>query len=114
MKSKLENLPRYHTESVSLQAKLYNLIRLALVHKKAMIRFSIEGLRNIDILLDNDCWICVDSSLNDIPVFAWTDFQTENRDNLHLPIACKLYSYHIHAHLIVEPVKEAVTSKLSA
>ena len=114
MKSRLDNLPRYHTSEVTIEAPLYNQIKLALLRSKKPLRFSIANLRHIEVILDHEYWVCVDASLNDIPVFAWTDFDNSHRDNLHKPIAAKLYSYHAHASLIVDKVSDQIQNNLQA
>ena len=48
------------------------------------------------------------SRLDDMPIAAWTDFEIHNRDNLHKSIQCQLKLYHIHAHLILDRVLEAM------
>ncbi len=114
MKSKLDNLPRYQTTEISVAARLYNQIKLVLIRSDQPLRFEIDNLKNIEIILDHEYWVCVDSSLNDIPIFAWTDFQVEHRDSLHKPIAAKLYSYHAHAELIIKKVMDQIDQKLQA
>jgi hypothetical protein len=48
-----------------------------------------------------------------MPVMAWLEFQTEHRSALHIPIACRLYSYHCHADVIQPQVLEAIADELS-
>lgn len=104
MKTRLKNLPRYQTEHTVVEASLINLVKLALIRLKSPLRLSISDLKNIDLILEHEYWVCIDSSLNDIPIFAWTDFQTTARSDLHTPIDCKLYSFHAQADLIINTV----------
>lgn len=113
MKSILDKLPRYSTEDVSLPAPLYNKVKLGLLKLDKTLTFDIHGLRNLEVLLDSETWICRDVSLNNIPVLAWTEFNTTNRINLHEPVACKLYTYHAHAMLIIDTLLEQVDLELT-
>ena len=40
--------------------------------------------------------------LHDVPIVAWTDFQTQGRDNLHEPIPCEIRLYHFAARMILK------------
>lgn len=112
MKSKLEGLPRYSSETTSVPAELFNLVRLALIRLGNPLRFSVKGLKDLDLMLDNETWICVDSSLNDIPVLAWTEFEAGHRESLVEPIACRYYTYHAHADKIFDTVVEFMADYL--
>jgi len=114
MKSKLDGIPRYSSGAATLPAVLFNLVRLALLRLGNPLEFSIPGLKNIEVILDEETWICFDSSLNDIPVLAWTDFEIAHRENLHEPIACQLLFYHIHAKKIIDKVTEEIQSILDS
>jgi len=114
MKSKLEGIPRYSSEATTVPAEFFNLVKLALLRLKSPIEFSIPDLKNIEILLDEETWICFDSSLNDIPILAWTDFEIAHRETLHEPISCQLYCYHMHAKKILDKVMQETHSILDA
>ncbi len=113
MKSMLDKLPRYSTEEVSLPAPLYNKVKLGLLWIDKSLVFDIHGLRNLEVILDSETWICRDISLNNIPILAWTEFNTANRVNLHEPVSCKLYTYHAHAMLIIDTLLEQVDLELT-
>jgi len=112
MKKKLEGLPRYSSENTTVPAELFNLVRLALMRLENPMRFPVPGLKHIEVLLDNETWICVDSSLNDIPVLAWTEFEASHRDSLVDPIACLYYTYHAHADKIFDSVVDYMADYL--
>jgi len=59
-------------------------------------------------MLQKDAWIIVDRVLNDVPVVAWTDFQTEHRTTLHEPIKCRIRLYHAHGAIIMQRTLEAM------
>ena len=72
------------------------------------IRFKIPTLNHLDLIVQEDSWIIVDRVLNDIPVVAWTDFQTEDRDNLHEPINCEIRLYHFAARMVLQTTLDAM------
>lgn len=112
MKSKLEGIPRYSSRSTDVPAALFNEIRLSILRLDESIRFPIPGLRSLEVILDKETWIVVDASLNDVPVLAWVDFETEHRSNLHEPIKCKLYTYHAHTDVIMDTVMRELHREL--
>jgi len=109
MKSKLEDLPSFETRRETVKAIHYNLVQVALKRLGSPLRFALPRLRSLDLHLEQDAWIVVDKSLNDIPVMAWIDFDTSKRDNLHEDIPCILKIYHSHAGILIEKVMEAMT-----
>lgn len=112
MKSRLEGIPPYSTEASTIPAALFNEVRLAILRLDKSLNFPIPGLRTLELILDEEAWIVIDASLNEIPVLAWTDFETRDRSNLHQPISCRLITYHAHAKLILEKVKQAIHKEL--
>ncbi|MDH5228962.1 MAG: hypothetical protein OEZ58_12625 [Gammaproteobacteria bacterium] len=104
----LEGLPRYSSEDSEIEAALFNEVKLAMLRLEDRYQFQLPGLRTLEMIIDKDSWICIDRSLNNMPVFAWTEFQTQNRTSLHEPIACKLFYYHQHAERIVDKVKQEI------
>lgn len=113
MKSRLDELPRYSSRNCVLPAATYNRIRLGLLRLGCPLRFALTGMRTLEIVLENDAWICVDSGLNDYPILAWVEFQSAHRSALHLPIPCRLFTYHAHAELIESQVLEITESVLA-
>ena len=112
MKSRLEDLHRYDSRADEVDAELFNQVRLALLRLENPLRFPLPGLRHLEMILDEETWICVDESLNDIPVLAWLDFETAGRASLHEPIPCRLFTYHCHADIIIERIRENIFSIL--
>jgi len=112
MKSRIEDVPKLKTESSDIDSQLYNRARLALLRLEDPLRLRLPGLRGMDILLDSQAWVCVDRTLYDLPVLAWTDFEHAKRDSLHSPIRCLLHYYHIHADLIGDTILETVNREL--
>ena len=114
---RLRGLPPYSTAQSSVEAQYFNIIRLAQRRLSAPIRLQLKGLAKVDMIIDHDSWVCVDTTLNDLPIAAWTDFKSEGRDNLHEPIGCTLTYYHFKASAIVknalEITKELLTHRLA-
>lgn len=77
------------------------------------IRFPLPVLRHLEMVLDDEAWVCVDESLNDIPVLAWVEFQSCGRTNLHQPVVCRLHTYHCHADIIIDRIMESIHSILN-
>ena len=108
MKSYLTDIPVYETLKTAVSAEHFNLVQIALKRLGSPIRLELPKLRTLDFLLDEETWIIVDRSLNDIPVMAWLDFETKDR-GLHEPLNCTLNLYHAHANIIHPRVIEAMT-----
>jgi len=113
MKSRIDDVPKLKTEPTMVTGPVFNQARLALLRLENPLRIKLPGLRSMDILMDGQAWVCVDRSLYDLPVLAWTDFAHEDRNNLHSPVNCLLHFYHIHADLIGDTILEAVNKELT-
>ncbi|NOY71100.1 MAG: hypothetical protein GXP14_01780 [Gammaproteobacteria bacterium] len=102
--TRLEDVPVIKISPVSIAAGNYNRIRLALLRLDNPLRIPLPELRGMDLIVDEEAWVCVDRTLYDLPVLAWTAFKNQGRSALHLPINCQLNYYHIHANVIAETV----------
>lgn len=98
---RLKEVPIYSSFPTQVEAIHYNQIRLALRRLANPIRLELINQRNIDMLIDNDSWVCVDRNMDDMPIAAWTDFETQDRNNLLAPVKCNLHYYHGAAGMIV-------------
>ena len=108
MSISLNDVPIYENKTVEIPAEYYNRIRLGQIRLPSPIRLELAGLKDIDAILDGDTWVCLETSLNDLPVLAWTEFEVENREALHEPVRCKLCLYNIHADLITETALKTI------
>jgi len=108
MYSRLDDMPVYESYSTTVKAIHFNHVQHALNKLGESIRFSIPRMKHLDLILEKRAWIIVDRVLNDVPIAAWTDFQTSNRDNIHQPIRCTQKLFHIHAELILDRSLEAM------
>jgi hypothetical protein len=95
-----------------VEAQYFNVAQTALKRVGEQWRFKIPGLNHLDVILQEDAWIVVDRVLNDMPVAAWTNFQTEGRDNLHEPVACDIRIYHFAARMVLQTTLNAMENHL--
>jgi hypothetical protein len=105
---RLNDLQPLHTLKRVIQADDYNRVRLALRRIGNPLRFELQNLRCLDIILNDQHWVCVDPCMRDRPVMAWTDFQAARRSAIHTPVECMLRMYHVHAGLVMGEVLDGV------
>lgn len=112
MKSRLDDVPVLKARSTSVDAAHFNTIRLGLLRLGAPLRYQLEGLRGLDILMDDQLWLCVDRTMDDLPVLAWKDFELASRASLDEAIPCTMLYFHAHADKIEQEVLDFIASKL--
>ncbi|WP_455208794.1 hypothetical protein [Kaarinaea lacus] len=100
MKSRLSDIPIIKSVPSYVGATHFNRVRLSQLRLDPSLRLELFSLRGLDIVIDDDAWVCIDRTLGDLPVLAWTDFDKNSRKGLHQPVPCKLRFYHNHADLI--------------
>ncbi|MDZ7661906.1 hypothetical protein [Thiohalophilus sp.] len=108
MYRRLDDVPVFEYRDGELPAIYYNDVQVALKRLGEDLRFAIPRLKHLDLILQKDAWIIVDRVLNDVPVVAWTDFQTAHRSSLHEPIPCRIRLYHMHGPLVMSRTLEAM------
>lgn len=101
MRSRLPNIPVLRSVNTTIGAEPFNRARLALMRFENPLRLVLPGLRGLDMMIDRDTWLCIDRTLNDLPVLAWTDFQVTGR-GLHEPVACRALYFHAYANVIIK------------
>ena len=84
-----------------IEAACYNRVRLAQLRLGKPLRVELTQHRGLEVILYDDCWLCVDSFAGDQYVLAWREFQIHARENLYEPIACQLHLYHHCAGLVM-------------
>lgn len=89
-----------------VDAACYNQVRLGLRRLPRPLRLQLPRHRGLELVLDDEGWLCVDAARNDLPVLAWHDFDACGRSALHEPVVCRLNMYHIHAGLVMGTVLE--------
>lgn len=102
MIKRLTDIPVYSSTQATIDAEIYNTIRLATQRLPLPIRLSLPRFHYIDLVIDHDSWACVDRSINDLPIVAWTEFDISQRAALHLPLSCKISRYHFQSEQIAE------------
>jgi hypothetical protein len=95
-----------------LEAVCYNRVRLALRRLGRPLRVPLPRHRGLEAILDNDAWVCVDTTRDDLPVLAWRAFGTQGRGGLHEPVDCRLDLYHFHAGLVMGSALDALDTAL--
>ncbi len=110
-KPPLRVLPR------TVKAADFNRVRLALRRLGRPLRVTLAAHRGLEIILDNQAWVCVDSLHQDLLILAWRSFDTAERYGLHEDVRCELCLYHTHAGLIMgsalEQLGQALTQRLT-
>jgi len=104
MVTRIHDMPAYETRAGELDASLYNLWRRARHRLDLPLRIDLQGLKQMTLIIEHDCWVVVDQCQYDMPVLAWLDFQDDGRDALHTPVPCTINYYHYLAGRIEEKV----------
>jgi hypothetical protein len=112
MYKRLEDIPVYEFRDGTVDARYFNRVQIALHRLGESIRFAIPKLKHLDLILEPHTWIIVDRVLNDIPVAAWTGFESGQRDNLHQPVRCRIQLYHANADMVLARTLEAMETLL--
>lgn len=98
----------------SIEASICNHVRLALRRIGCPLRVEVPGHRGLEVIRDDDVWLCVDANADDQPVLAWRAFSGHGRDNLHEPVTCSLELYHRYAGLVMGSALDALDEAVSA
>lgn len=101
-------MPRFETRAGQVKAIHYNHVQTGLSRLHIKLRYNLPKLRDLHLILQKDAWIVVDNSLNDMPVIAWTNFNTEHRENLHENINCEICLFHYAAEMILDRTLDAM------
>jgi hypothetical protein len=97
----------------TVEAAVYNHVRLALRRLGAPLRVAVPRHRGLEIILDHHRWLCVDANAEDQPVMAWMDFASHGRDDLQAPVACTLELYHRFAGLVMGSALDSLDEALN-
>jgi len=104
MVTRIHDMPVYATRTEQVDAPLYNLWRRARLHLNMPLRIELLQLKQLVLILEEDCWVVVDQVQYDFPVMAWVDFEDAGRSSLHTPVSCTLNYYHHLANQLQEKV----------
>jgi len=108
MKSRLNDIPILKSVPTYIESRHYNRIRIGIDRLGPPLRVELLNLRGLDLVADNEAWVCVDRTMNDLPILAWTDFEVSKRTSLIEAVGCRLNFYHSHADLICGSVLSIV------
>ena len=103
-----EEVPVYEFRDSEINATHFNHVQVALKRLGDEIHLSLPRLKTLELILQKEAWIIVDRAFNDVPIAAWTDFQTSHRDDLHSPVKCRIRFYHANADIILERTLDAM------
>jgi len=93
----------------TIEAACYNQVRLALCRLGSPLRIALPDHTGLVIILNDRRWLCVDSNHDDLPIMAWSDFDTHRHNQaLHAPVPCRLHLYHMHAGLVMGSALDAL------
>jgi hypothetical protein len=96
----------------TIPAAHYNCVRLALKRLGCPLRLELQRPAMI-LLLDEDLWAGMAPWDEDLPLLAWSEFDTR-RSGLDQPVACRLHLYHAHAGLLMGMALDALDAGLRA
>jgi hypothetical protein len=108
------NFPVLESERVVINAQRYNRVRLALAWLDNPARIELTGMHDLELILNDKIWLCIDTGLGNLPVLAWKEFETDRRNALHEPVMCRVDYYNLHAELIKDRVMEIMDRLLTA
>ncbi|MDT8382866.1 MAG: hypothetical protein RRB22_00465 [Gammaproteobacteria bacterium] len=114
MNWRLDDIPVYELTETTVSAADFNRVQLAFHRIEQTLHIPLTGLRSLELILEREAWIVVDHDANDLPILAWTDFQSGHRSSLHQPVPCTLKTYHMHARVILEQVHDFMARELAA
>lgn len=84
---------------LTLPARRFNRVRLALRRLESPLQITLPELNPHIAVLNNDVWIIHEGRLQTHPVAAITDFR--RRRSLHSPVTATLHLYHEHAERLL-------------
>ena len=112
MPNPLDEHDTLHTMRKVIPAEHYNRVRLALKRLSNPLLVELSPMRQLKIILLDQYWLCFDFCMNDMPVLAWTEFETLGRSALNEPVECELRLYHCHAGMIMGEVLQTLDHSL--
>lgn len=95
--ARLADMPIMAQRDDALEAEVFNVWRRARNHFGQPIRLEGLGLKQMEVVLTDRYWVCVDAIRHDCPILAWVEIEDVGRSSLHEPIPCKLNYYHFAA-----------------
>ncbi|MFO8154900.1 MAG: hypothetical protein ACQERR_05145 [Pseudomonadota bacterium] len=109
---RLWDLPTYRTMETGMALERFHCLRLFLLRAGEPRILDLRGLRSLGLLLEDEAWVCIDRTMNDLPVAAWTHFRRPASLAPGEQVTCQLHHYHSHASLIVNSILEKAESEV--
>jgi hypothetical protein len=106
----LRDIPPLRIVPYTLDAALYNHVRLALLRIANPLELELEKL-GIDMVLEKTCWVGYHSQQMSLPLIAWDGFDI-HRSALDAPVACTMHLYHHHSWLQMPKILSAMDEEL--
>ena len=107
-----EDYPTLRVMHKTITADDYNRIRIGLSREKLPWRIKLTRIRCLQFVLNETAWVCIDECQDDLPIMAWADFNTEQRESLEDPVSCRLHLYHTHAGLVMGNALDALVESI--
>ena len=104
----VSDLQPLHRQRRIIPAQDYNRVRLALGRLGNPLQVPLQGMRCLEMVLEDRFWTCIDSCSFDRPILAWTAFETGARSGINDPVTCELRFYHVHGGLVMGEVLETL------
>ena len=110
----IDNISALRILPKTIEAICYNHVRLALSRLGNPLRVELPEHRGLEVILNTQHWLCVDSNHDDQPIMAWLNFDTRSHNQaLHEPVPCQLRLYHMHAGLVMGSALDALDQSLA-
>lgn len=106
----LRDIPPIRSVPFTLEAALYNQVRLALLRIANPLELEL-GKLGIDMVLEKACWIGYHCQQMSLPLIAWDGFAI-HRSALDMPIGCTMHLYHHHSWLQMSKILSAMDEEL--
>jgi len=106
----VRDIPAIRSMPYTLEAVLYNRVRLALLRIGNPLEVELEKL-GIDMVLENSCWVGYHWQQISLPLIAWDGFDA-GRSALDAPVGCTMHLYHHHAWLQLSRILVALDKEL--
>ncbi len=111
--SRVGEVPCLARREDQVDACLYNLWRRARARSLLPLRFPLPDSPGVEILVEQNAWVCVNGRQADLPILAWVEFADRGRSALHTPVPCMLNYYHYAASSYRARALAALEAELS-
>ena len=98
----------------TIEASVYNHVRSVLRRLACPLRIDVSEHRGLEMILDEDIWLCVDAGAGDQPVMVRSSFVVRGRGGLQAPVPCRLELYHRFAGAVTGSVLDTLDDALAA